>query len=69
MTGVELSILDFINEHFSSGAADFLFGALTFLGENGYIWLAAALVMLATKKFRRCGAAVLISIVIAAVLG
>lgn len=69
MTGFELNILDFINEHITCGAADFLFGALTFLGENGYIWLAAALIMLTFKDYRKCGAAVLISLLVSALLG
>lgn len=51
----ELKILDFIQEKLSCGALDFIMPKLSFLGKAGLIWIAVAIVMIISRKYRRNG--------------
>lgn len=49
------AILHWIQENVRCGVLDVFLPKLTLLGEGGAIWIAAALAMLATKKYRKYG--------------
>ena len=49
------AILHWIQENLRCGVLDVFLPKLTLLGEGGAIWIAAALAMLATKKYRKYG--------------
>ena len=49
----DISILDFIQSHLRNPALDSLFVFMTGLGDNGLIWITAAVLMLCFKKSRR----------------
>ena len=59
---MELDILRFFSElHGTFFDKIVLF--ITHLGDNGYIWIALALIFLCVKKYRKCGAAVAIALI------
>lgn len=49
------AILHWIQENLRCDALDFIFPKLTLLGNAGAIWIAAALAMLLSKKYRKYG--------------
>lgn len=53
------AVLHWIHNTFSCSALDFLMPKLTALGNGGLIWLAAAVVLLLTRKYRKYGFALL----------
>lgn len=56
MNAFELKILDFIQEHLRCGFLDFFMPLVTRLGDGGIFWIAVAVIMLFTKKYRKTGA-------------
>lgn len=58
LTELDFKILHFIHDNMSCGFMDFIMPKITFLGEVGLIWLAAAVIMLFFKKYRRASAAI-----------
>lgn len=65
----EIGILLRLQHILKSDVMDFLMKWISFLGNSGVIWIVAALVMLATKKYRRCGAFVGIGLLLGLLLG
>lgn len=55
ITDIDFKILDFIQKHFSCIFLDFLMPKITFLGNAGMIWIAAAIIMIFFKKYRKTG--------------
>ncbi len=64
----DLPILDWIQSHLTCAALDALMPAITALGNAGIIWIAAAVVLLLTKKHRRVGLAMALSLVLGLVV-
>lgn len=64
ITEMDLSILDWIQEHLRCGILDHIVPVITLLGEAGWIWILLAVVLLARKKTRKLGVAVAISLVL-----
>lgn len=59
----DFPVLDFIQEHFQCEFLDRIIPYITMLGNGGFIWITAALIMLCVKRYRYTGieiAAVLI---------
>ena len=52
---LDFSVLYWIQDRLRCGLMDWTMPKLTLLGEAGAIWIALALVLFATKKYRRCG--------------
>ncbi len=69
ITNVDFSILDFIREHLSCGALDFLTPVLSKLGEWGAMWIVIAVVLLFFRRTRRCGVLMLITLAAGFLLG
>lgn len=65
----EFGILLGLQHILKSDVMDFLMKWISCLGNSGAIWIVAALVMLATKKYRRCGVFVGIGLLLGLLLG
>lgn len=55
ITAWDLSILSFIQQHFKCAFLDTLMPIITLLGDAGIFWIAVAIALLFTKKYRQCG--------------
>lgn len=64
MTGIELQILDFIQENLRSGAGDFLMPLITSLGNAGIFWILLCICLLINKKQRKVGTLLMAALVI-----
>ena len=62
MAQMELAVLDFIQELFRNPFMDSLMPAVTSLGDAGFLWTLLGLALLCSRKYRRTGAAVLLSL-------
>lgn len=69
LTNAELSVLDFIAEHFTNPVFDAVMPFVSSLCSHGEIWIAAALVMLCFAKTRRTGMAVAFALIFGLVIG
>lgn len=65
----DFSVLDFIQQNMRCGELDIIFTIITYLGSGGILWIAAAVCMLFTKKYRRCGIAVLVCLLLGLFFG
>lgn len=59
---LDVSIMNFVQQNLHNRFTDTIFPIITMLGENGFIWLFLILILLISKKHRRCGAMLLISL-------
>ena len=64
----ELKILDAI-QSISNPVLDAFFTFITYLGDEGIIWIIAAVVMLFFKKSRKCGIMVAMALIIGLIVG
>lgn len=69
MIELEFKVLDFIQEFLRCPFLDFLMPKITVLGNDGIIWIVAALVLLATKKYRRGGLALAVGLIAVLLIG
>ena len=69
MIELEFKILDFIQEFLKCPLLDFLMPKITALGNGGIIWIIAAIVLLATKKYRRGGIALTVGLALVLLIG
>ena len=69
MNVFELKILDFIQEHFKCGFLDWLMPLITKLGDGGIFWIAVAVVLLFTKKYRKTGAMMGVALLLGLLIG
>ena len=51
----DLPILDWIQVHMASSFLDFIMPWITLLGDAGIFWIAVAVILLFTKKYRKTG--------------
>ncbi len=65
----EIEILLWVQNWLKSDFMDFFMTTVSRLGNGGAIWIVAALVMLATQKYRRCGAFVGIGLLLGLLFG
>ena len=63
------SILHWIHSTLSCGVLDFLMPKITLLGKGGAIWILTAFVLLYTKKYRKCGALLLVGLALGVLAG
>lgn len=57
ITNIDFIILNYIHDHLSCKALDFLMPKITFLGNAGLIWIIIAVCMLISRKYRHNGIA------------
>ena len=69
LQSIDWWILHFIRDNLACGFLDFVMPKLTLLGDKGIIWIAISLVLIATKKYRKCGLLCLAGMVIGLVVG
>ncbi len=62
------SILYFIQEHIRCSVLDVLMPWITALGDKGILWILLGLGLLCTKKYRRCGAVLLLALLAGALI-
>lgn len=65
----EFCVLDFIRGHFTGDFSDKVMVFITRCGDKGYIWIATALIMCMTKKYRKCGITLLFGILAGVLIG
>lgn len=66
---VDLQILLFIQEHFTNPVFNVIMPFVSFIAENGVLWLAVAVLMLFFKKSRRFGVMVIIAVAAGFLIG
>lgn len=69
ITEFDFKILDLIHDKLSCGFLDLIMPKITFLGNAGLIWIIAAVIMLAVKKYRRNGGELAVSLIGCVVIG
>ncbi len=69
MLDIEFAILDFIQKYMTSPIMDNIMVGITSLGNSGMIWIALALLMLCTKRYRKTGIILAIGLIGSLVFG
>ncbi|MGI6736252.1 MAG: phosphatase PAP2 family protein [Anaerovoracaceae bacterium] len=67
--GFDWSILHWIQENMHNWLLDTVMPKITFLGDMGMIWIAAAILLICIKKYRRYGVLLLIGLAAGVVIG
>lgn len=67
--GIDLRVLQFINEHIQNPVFDAAMPWITRLGNLGLLWIAVTVVLLCIKKYRRTGVVLAAALVFVTVLG
>ena len=65
---MELSILDFIQNTFSCAFMDVIMPAISFLGNAGWVWILAGVVMAVIPKTRKIGITVCIALLLSLIV-
>lgn len=65
----EYEVLNFIQRYLQSDTADFLMKIFTGLGEGGFIWITAGVILCCTKRYRIMGISVLLALLIMQIAG
>jgi undecaprenyl-diphosphatase len=66
---IDNAVLEFIRIHMSSGILDQAMPFITRLGSGGLVWIAIALVFLASKKYRTDGLLLIITLLLCVLIG
>ncbi len=66
---IEFEILESIHRFTRSDLLDFLVPKVSWFGNSGFIWIILAIVLLATKKYRRTGIALSAGLILCLILG
>lgn len=66
---IDFLILDFIKEYLKNPVFDFLMPKITALGNSGFIWIVAAIVLLAVPKYRKGGVALSVGLIAGLLIG
>jgi undecaprenyl-diphosphatase len=66
---MDAAILNFIQNNFHNPVTDFIFPIITALGNGSGIWLAIAVCIISTKKYRRWGVVLLLAIILTFITG
>ena len=69
ITQLDFKILNLINNSFSCSFLDFVMPKITFLGNNGFIWIIIAVIMIFFKKYRKTGIMIIIGLVAGVLIG
>lgn len=65
---IDWTILNGIQSYIKCGFLDFLMPKITMLGNGGLIWIAAAIILLCTKRYRKYGIILLAALLIGSIL-
>lgn len=69
LQALDWEVLRWIQSTFRCGALDFLMPNISMLGDVGAIWLVIALVLIFSKKHRKCGITLLIALALCFLIG
>ncbi len=69
LTSLDLKILSWIHDTFSSGFLDRVMPWISFIGNGGMIWILAACLLLCTSRYRRSGILLLAGLAAGALVG
>ncbi len=64
----DLPILDWIAEHLYCGFLDVVMPIITLFGDAGIFWIACAVILICTKKYRKIGISMAVSLVLGLVV-
>ena len=65
----EIQILKSIHSFFECGFMDFIMPFFSALGNGGMLWIAIAVILIFTKKYRRCGFLILVCMLLGLLIG
>lgn len=69
ITAFDFSVLDFIRENIANPALNVIMTIITYSGEFGAVWIAAAIACLCFKKTRKAGVAMAVALIIGGLFG
>lgn len=69
MTELDFTILDYIHSTFSCTFLDKVMPVITSLGNAGLVWIAAGVIMLFFKRYRKAGFTMLVGLLVGFLLG
>ncbi len=58
------NVFQWVEQHLWCNVLDKIFPVITFLGDNGYVWLFIALILTISKKYRKVGVVMFVALVI-----
>jgi len=64
-----MQVLDFIQNNLRSDFLDTILPIITYLGSGGAIWILAALIFIAIKKYRLIGISMIIALILSVLIG
>lgn len=66
---MDRAIMNFVQQNLHTAFTDVFFPIVTILGDHGLVWFCLIIVLLLTKKYRRCGGMLLLTLTITFFLG
>lgn len=69
LNAFDAAVMGFVQANFHNPVTDAVFPVITYLGEAGIFWIALSLLLLFTKKYRRCAVLMLCAMAAAFVTG
>lgn len=69
ITPADTAVLDFIQQHIKCDFLDVIMAFFSYIGDNGVIWLAAALIFIFSKKTRSMGVMIIFAMGIGVLIG
>ena len=69
ITNIDFTVLNWLHDTLSCRFLDSVMPVITKLGSKGIIWLAVAFVMMCTRKYRKCGILMVISLIAGVLIG
>lgn len=67
--GLDYAIMNFVQQNLHTAFTDVFFPIVTMLGNHGLVWLCLIAALLLTKKYRRCGGMLLLTLAATFLLG
>ncbi len=68
-TNFDWTVLNWIHDTFTCSVLDYLMPKITALGDGGLIWIVTALVLLLSKRYRRCGITLIVGLIMGVLVG
>ena len=59
----DLSVFRFVENYIWNPVLDVIMTIITYMGEGGVVWIIIALILLFTKKYRKCGVAMALGLI------
>lgn len=69
ITNWDMSVLNWIYEHLRNPVLNVIMPLITHLGDAGILWIIIAVIMVFTKKYRKCGITMGLALIIGLIIG